>query len=71
VARQAGRLLESRGWLATGSQPGALQFITSGDAAAFHRLLPVLLQESGPITAVTWQNGQIRATDPFTTPYTA
>jgi glutamate racemase len=71
VARQTGRLLQAQGWLADGSQPAGLQFITSGDAAAFQRLLPVLLQEAGPVESVGWQDGQVFTYRPSETQYTA
>jgi len=71
VARQTGRLLQAHGWLADGSQPVAPLFITSGDAATFHRLLPVLLQETGPVESVGWQDGQVFTYRPFETQYTA
>lgn len=53
VARQVGRLLgvfegRSRG-------RGEMRFYTSGETAAFGRLLPSLLGESGPVYAVRWR----------------
>lgn len=59
VARQVGRMLESNGWLVPGSTPAPLHFITSGDLAAFERLLSTLFPSSGTVEAVTWQGSKI------------
>jgi len=58
IARQARRLLETNGMLNPGDSPGALQFYTSGDHEGMGGLLPLLLDESGPVTQVIWQPDQ-------------
>lgn len=59
VARQVARILEAGNMQHTGSETGTLEFFTSGDVKRFEILLPRLLGESGPVQAVTWQNGEI------------
>jgi glutamate racemase len=60
VARQAGRLLTERGWLASGDQPVAARFFTSGKPAALERLLPRLVGISAPVEPVRWDGVKIK-----------
>lgn len=62
IARQVARLLDERGLrVPPGSPRGELQFYTSGDPARFAALLPRLLGESGPVSALTWQGDSLSA----------
>jgi glutamate racemase len=54
VARQTRRLLEQRGWLAQGNNPGSLVFMTSGQAGPFKRLLRQLLGIRAAVESVPW-----------------
>jgi len=51
VARQAGRVLRSRGALNPSATPGRVTYYTSGDEATFRRMLAVLLSESAAAAA--------------------
>ncbi len=59
IARQAGRLLAQRGWLAAGAAPARTRFITSGDPQAMAALLPVLIGEEGCVEKAVWINDSI------------
>jgi glutamate racemase len=65
VARQAGRLLETHGWLAPGSAPAPLTFFTSGSALALEKRLPLLFNGTCSIQSVSWQTGEIRLDPSF------
>jgi glutamate racemase len=54
VARQVRRLLSKSGWFAPGDAPTPVHFFTSGDPFSFSKILPVLIQETGPIAPVRW-----------------
>jgi glutamate racemase len=55
VARQAGRLLAQRGWLAEGNVPARTRFITSGDPQTMAALLPVLIGVDAPVERAVWK----------------
>lgn len=59
VARQTGRVLSERQFVAPREAQVARRFFTSGDPAAFSSLLGQLLGETGPVEAVTWKNGRL------------
>jgi glutamate racemase len=59
VARQAQRLLETKGLKQESGQPGRVQFFTSGPVEPFQQLLPLLLGESAPVQAVHWQADRV------------
>jgi glutamate racemase len=63
VVRQTARLLESAGARNPRRKPGTMRFFTSGEAALFRGLLPVLLGESGEIQPVAWSKNKIRYLD--------
>ncbi len=54
VARQAKRLLESRGLVNTASASGEIRFFTSGEARAMKSALQKLLGIDGEVEKVTW-----------------
>ena len=56
IARQVRRLLTERDLLNPSEQAGKLRFFTSGNLMAFQKILPVLLDESGPAAGVAWLN---------------
>ena len=59
VARQAARLLDSAGKRAAGPKPGTVRFFTSGDATRFKVLLLKLIEETGEVSEVEWENSEI------------
>jgi glutamate racemase len=59
VARQVARLLDSAVSRALSPKSEALQFFTSGEATRFGALLPRLLDETGEIQEVFWENNNI------------
>lgn len=61
VARQAKRMLESRGIQAGGNQKAGVQYYTSGAVESFDILLEKLLGEAGQAQAVAWREGQVYA----------
>ena len=60
VARQAARLLDSAGRQAEGARSEELHFFTSGEVARFKAVLPKLLNETGDVREVIWENNDIR-----------
>lgn len=58
IARQINRVLSERELLASSDQIGQHRFITSGDRAAFERVLTVLVQIETDAAAVEWQADQ-------------
>jgi glutamate racemase len=60
VARQVSRLLDSPGRRAVSPISGALRFFTSGNATQFEAMLPKLLEETGEVREVAWENNEIR-----------
>ena len=54
IARQTRRLLEERALLHPEGESGKMRFFTSGNLMAFQRLLPALLDETGPAAGVAW-----------------
>ena len=54
IARQTRRLLEERALLHPEGESGKVRFFTSGNLMAFQRLLPALLDETGPAAGVAW-----------------
>jgi glutamate racemase len=64
VAKQTGRLLESKGMRNRSNSKGDIKFYTSGDPDALKSLLPMLLGDSGKIQRVEWVNDlTVRATE--------
>jgi glutamate racemase len=60
VARQAGRLLEQRGWLLPReSPPGEMRFATTGDPNQMEQQLEQLLGLRQPVEGLTWQQGAL------------
>ena len=59
VAKQVGRVLESKGLRNELSARGDVKFYTSGDPEELKSLLPLLLEETGNVEQVTWQNDEI------------
>jgi glutamate racemase len=61
VARQVVRVLEERGALHAGGEPGRVIYTTSGDPAAFRAALAALLGEKmaagADVRAVRWEDG--------------
>jgi glutamate racemase len=61
VARQAKRVLESRGIQAGGNQKAGVRYYTSGAVERFDFLLKKLLGEAGQAQAVGWRDSQVYA----------
>lgn len=61
VARQTERLLASQGRLASGQQPGAVRFVTTGDAALLQEKLSLFLGSEFPVESIRWRNGHLEA----------
>jgi len=55
VARQVGRVLDSRGLRKPESTLGAVQYLTTGDHAKLSALLPRLIGESGQVERLYWE----------------
>lgn len=60
VARQVARLLTSTGRRAVCPKSETLRFFTSGEATRFEILLPRLIDETGEVREVFWENNEIR-----------
>lgn len=56
VARQAGRLLEGRGLRLSPGAAGRSEFLTSGDAGAFRRIIRTLLGEVAAVGTLAWED---------------
>jgi glutamate racemase len=54
IARQTRRLLTERNLLSAAQNAGKLRFFTSGSLTAYQKILPILLDETGPATGVAW-----------------
>ncbi len=54
IARQTERLLDARALARPKGQPGAVEYLTSGDPDSFNRSLQMLLGESGPVQGLVW-----------------
>lgn len=61
VARQVERLLENHCWLPQDKQPGAVRYYTTGPTGPFQVLLPQLMDETIPVTALHWSAGKLYA----------
>jgi glutamate racemase len=59
TARQVARLLDSAGRRAAYPRSEALRFFTSGEATRFKALLSKLLNETGEVQEVFWENNEI------------
>jgi glutamate racemase len=59
VARQVARLLDSTGRRAFFPRSTALRYFTSGEAIRFEALLSRLLDETGEVQEVFWDNKEI------------
>lgn len=59
VARQAQRILESRGLLAAHETGGTAHYITTGDAGAFAGALAALLDERAAVETARWLDGRL------------
>lgn len=63
VARQVKRLLEAGGMKNRSSQPGTVQFYTSGELEPLQSLLPILLGEGGKVEKVEWVGDTVITTE--------
>jgi glutamate racemase len=54
VAKQTGRLLETKGMRASSESKGGVNFYTSGNPAQLKSLLPKLLGKSGEVKKIEW-----------------
>ncbi|MBG0787336.1 MAG: glutamate racemase, partial [Anaerolineaceae bacterium] len=54
IARQTRRLLAEHDLLNPSQNAGKLRFFTSGNLTAYQKILPILLDETGPATGVAW-----------------
>jgi len=61
VARQARRLLEGRGLVRPADYSGSVEYLTSGEANSFSRVLQTLLGESSPAHRLVWEHDNILA----------
>lgn len=59
VARQTQRLLESRGLRRPAGFSGSVEYLTSGEAGSFSRVLKTLLGEGCPAHALVWEHDSI------------
>jgi len=59
VARQTGRVLASRGWLAPDVGKGSVSAFTTGDATQFGRLAQRLLGYPVLVSGVHWRDGRL------------
>lgn len=59
IARQIHRMLEAHELLAVGKRRSVPQYITSGDADSFQKILRQLINEKRPVKQVNWQNGSV------------
>jgi glutamate racemase len=59
VARQVRRLLHQNGKIASGMDAGRVRCITTGEADAFKRMLPVLTGERSEVEKAHWVDGNI------------
>ncbi|HEX9018501.1 MAG TPA: aspartate/glutamate racemase family protein, partial [Anaerolineaceae bacterium] len=57
VARQAGRVLETRGLLAASGAAAETQFLTTGDPARFAEMAHQLLGQESFVQHVQWESG--------------
>jgi glutamate racemase len=60
IARQAGRVLADRGLSTPESHRGEHVFITSGDRAAFERIVGQLVKAEGQIERAEWHEDRVR-----------
>lgn len=61
VARQAGRVLESRGLLRPHCDgPATADFYTTDDPSHFREMLPILLGEMRDVQYIQWESGALR-----------
>lgn len=60
VARQAGRLLESRGLRVTCDQVAPVRFYTTGDPYRLRVMLPILLGEAHEVKCLRWESGVLQ-----------
>ena len=60
VARQVGRMINARGWVADNTTPGDILFFTSGDPHLFSALLPILFGEKGEVSPILWVQEKIK-----------
>jgi glutamate racemase len=61
IARQAQRLLQAGAGLAAGPQPGETRFFTTGEGAAFERLLFQLTGSQGRVNKAYWSGDRLAA----------
>lgn len=64
IARQTSRLLEGRGLRRGAGGPGTQEYLTSGDASAFGRILMALLGETAETRALVWDRDRILTAAP-------
>ncbi len=60
VARQTGRLIQTRDLRRGCDQPGNVRFYTTGDPYHLGEMLPRLLGEAHDVQYVKWENGQLQ-----------
>jgi glutamate racemase len=60
VARQARRLLFSRGTLTTDAVPGEVRYLTTGEPGVLEAMLPGLIGETGRVRAASWDGSRLR-----------
>jgi glutamate racemase len=58
VARQTGRVLQSKGLLNPKSFPGEVEYLTTGNPESLEALLPKLVGETGEVKLIRWNLGQ-------------
>ena len=63
VARQVGRVLESRALLNPGNSSGGLRCLTTGDPARLQALLAQLIGERSTVQGLIWSSAGIKETD--------
>lgn len=61
IARQTARLLDERGLRNTSEESGSKQYLTSGSADEFNRVLQLLMRESSTARTVLWEPGGLLA----------
>jgi len=59
VARQTQRLLEARGWVSPGPQPGSVQLFTTGPREQMVGTLPRLIEEEYHVQVALWHYGKL------------
>jgi glutamate racemase len=58
IARQVGRVLHERGWLASAEQIGQHHFITSGDRDQYRQIVRLLVNVDTDVVQAQWSDNQ-------------